>query len=280
MTLAIVHPGQMGATVAAIASKRTEVLWCPTGRSVATQDRAERAGLVSVADFGELLDRAEMVLSICPPAAAEEVANDVARHSFAGIYVDANAVSPARSLRMAETLSGAVFVDAGIIGPPPSTSVSARLHLSGPAAARSEIRALFADSSLTVGDLGERVGQASALKMAFASFQKASRALAAVSHALAAEHEVSEELVQEANRLGSSALSQTGYFPSLAARAWRWAPEMREIADTLAEAQIPADFAIAAEKVLKQWDDDKDQWDLDVNEVLAHLRDDLQEDAM
>jgi 3-hydroxyisobutyrate dehydrogenase-like beta-hydroxyacid dehydrogenase len=269
--VAVLHPGQMGAAIAGQLSGRgTPTLWCPTGRSEASVTRAASARLQPVADLAELLDRADIVLSICPPAAAEDLASEVAKHRYAGIFVDANAISPDRAARIGvrTTESGARFVDGAIIGPPPRTGKTARLYLSGPEAAT--VAELFEQTSVEPVLLDGTVGTASGLKMAYASYQKATRALAGVAHALAADLGVTEHLVAEAVRNPNSPLADPDYLPSVAARAWRWAPEMREIADTLTEAGLPPYLGAAATVVLERWRDDKDT-DLPLESVLDHL---------
>jgi 3-hydroxyisobutyrate dehydrogenase-like beta-hydroxyacid dehydrogenase len=268
----VLHPGQMGAAVAAQARSRgVPVLWCPDGRGPRTAQRAADAGLLATAGLGELLDRADVLLSICPPAAAEDVAAVVAAEGFDGVYVEANAISPARSHRIMTTLAaaGARPVDAAIIGPPPTATVSARLYLAGEPADVTTIAELFTGTNVVPVVMTEPAGAASALKMAYGGYQKASRVLAALAHALAAHHHVSEYLRSEAD--DGSPLAELAYLPSVAARAWRWAPEMHEVAAALAEADLPPDLARAAAEVLRRWERDKDAWDIPVTEVLEHL---------
>jgi 3-hydroxyisobutyrate dehydrogenase-like beta-hydroxyacid dehydrogenase len=276
--VAILHPGQMGAALA-VQGRRTgaRVLWCPAGRSPATARRAASAGLTAVPDLGELLAAADIVLSVCPPEFAADVAAQVADHRYRGIFVEANAISPERSVRIAETVAaaGARAVDGAIIGPPPGDGSAARIYLSGAddgtddavERAAAVFRGTDAEPVVVAGGLGA----ASALKMSFAAFNKASLVLAAVSHALAARHQVTDHLIAEAERLTRSPLARPGALPGLAARAWRWAPEMREIADTLDDAGLPPDLAHATAAVLARWRADKDSWDLPVDEVLARL---------
>ncbi|MFE9451660.1 hypothetical protein [Streptomyces sp. NPDC006739] len=81
----------MGAFVAACAATNAaSVLWCEAGLSPATVARAQHFGLTGVATPAELLDRSDIVISLCPPAAAEDLARDVAGHGFSGVYVEAN----------------------------------------------------------------------------------------------------------------------------------------------------------------------------------------------
>lgn len=273
-TVTLLHPGAMGAPVAAQAiAAGHEVLWVPEGRSDATRRRAEEAGATACDSLDEALERSEIVLSICPPQAAEDVATTVADHAFAGVYVDANAINPQRMQRIAEEIRpGATVLDGAIFGPPPGGQRAARLYLAGEADAVDTMEPLFKDTALHVRRVSGSVGSASALKMAFASYQKAARTLAGVAHALADAHGVADELTAEAQAMASNILSDPGYLPSVAARAWRWAPEMKDIAETLRVAGLPADMAEAAVAVMSRWEGDKDRYDLELTDVLSHLR--------
>lgn len=273
----LLHPGQMGAAVAAAvrADAGVELCWCPEGRSAATARRADAAGLVRVDTLRELLATSEVVLSICPPAAAADLAAEVAGTGFTGLYADLNAVSTRRLAGIAEqvTGAGARVVDGSIIGPPPAPGHPARLYLSGAAPDMRAVAALFGPEPLQVVELSERLGSASALKMAFGGYQKATRALAAVAHALAAEHGVGQALLAEGTLMAGAPLAELDYVPSVAARAWRWAPEMVEVADEMALAGLPTELARGAAAVLGRWAADRDRWDIDVDEALRHLRD-------
>lgn len=274
ITVTLLHPGAMGAAVAAQAvAAGHEVLWVPEGRSEATLRRAKEAGATACDSLGEALERSEIVLSICPPQAAEDVATTVADHAFAGVYVDANAINPQRMQRIAEEIRpGAIVLDGAIFGPPPGGQRAARLYLAGEAQAVDTVEPVFKDTALHVRRASGGVGSASALKMAFASYQKAARTLAGVAHALADVHGVGDELIAEAQVMASNILADPGYLPSVAARAWRWAPEMEDIAETLRAAGLPADMAEAAVAVMSRWEGDKDRYDLELTDVLSHLR--------
>ncbi|MET9694761.1 DUF1932 domain-containing protein [Streptomyces sp. NPDC006514] len=93
-----------------------------------------------------------------------------------------------------------------------------------------------------------------------------------MAHALVAAHGVGDELTAEAQVMASNILSVPGYLPSVAARAWRWAPEMEDIAQTLRAAGLPVDMAEGAVAVMAHWEGDKDNYDLSVAEVLSHLQ--------
>ncbi|MFD4589159.1 NAD(P)-dependent oxidoreductase [Streptomyces rubiginosohelvolus] len=272
--LGVLHPGSMGAAVAAQARRSgAEVLWCTDGRSAESKRRAERYGLSGVAELSELADRADVILSLCPPAAAEDVARAVAACSYSGTYVDANAVSPTTMARINSTMEpfGATVVDGSVIGSPPSESKSPRLYLAGPGEALSRVAELFAGSAVQVRSLNGGVGQASALKLSYSSYQKASRVLAAVAYALAQDHGVEGELLDIAQGRSSSYLSETEYIPKVAARSWRWGPEMREAADALRDVGLPADLVEASAVVMSRWDGFTDSA-LGTDEAIERLR--------
>jgi hypothetical protein len=86
VTIGVLHPGEMGATVGAVLRARGEtVLWASAGRSAATKTRAEEARLEDAGAVEELARRCDVIISLCPPHVATEVARPLA--SFDGIYV-------------------------------------------------------------------------------------------------------------------------------------------------------------------------------------------------
>ncbi|MFD7667794.1 DUF1932 domain-containing protein [Streptomyces sp. NPDC059788] len=271
-TVGILHPGSMGAAVAACAATNAaEVLWCAAGRSTASVQRAARFGLSPVATLAELLDRSDIVISLCPPAAAEDLARDVAGHRFTGVYVEANAVNPERTVRIAEVLEPhAVVVDGGVVGSPPVRGKNPTLFVSGPATATERIEVLFAGTAVQTAVLGTEVGKASALKLAYASFQKTSRVLVALAVGMAREHGVDQELIEVASRRTDSYLSEPQYVAKTAARAWRWGPELEEAADALAAAGLPPEMLRAAASTLARWNDAKDS-ELTLTDALDRL---------
>ena len=80
----ILHPGEMGAAIAAALRGRGEtVLWASAGRSPATAERAKQAGLEDAGDFDALCSRAEILLSVCPTHDSVQVARSAS--IFGGI---------------------------------------------------------------------------------------------------------------------------------------------------------------------------------------------------
>ena len=121
-TIALLHPGDMGAAIGAcLVSSGHRVVWASAGRSAATRTRAADAGLEDLTSLARAVDAAEIVLSVCPPHGALDLADAIAALEFDGLYVDANAIAPdtTREAGAIVEAAGARFVDGGIIGPPP-----------------------------------------------------------------------------------------------------------------------------------------------------------------
>ena len=251
----------MGASVgAALVGRGHRVLWASEGRSGATRERAAAAGLEDAGHTQELADACGTLISVCPPDAAQAQAGRVAGTGFAGVYVDANAVSPTRGRAIGEAvLAGGArgFVDGGIIGPPAWKPGITRLYLSGDEAAA--VAALFEGSPLEAIAIGAEPGAASALKMAYAAYTKGTSALLAGILALAEREGVAEALRDEwAISQADLAASAEGRALGSAAKAWRFAGEMEEIADTFAGADLPDGFHRAAAEIFRRWAEFKD----------------------
>ncbi|WP_432020851.1 DUF1932 domain-containing protein, partial [Streptomyces sp. 1222.5] len=137
---------------------------------------------------------------------------------------------------------------------------------------------LFDRSAVQARLLSGEIGQASALKLSYSSYQKASRALAAVAYALASDHGVEAELLDIAEGRTTSYLAETAYFPKVAARSWRWGPEMKEAAHALEEAGLPSELANAAAAVMERWAGCKDTTP-DLTLVLEKLHTDPHDEA-
>ena len=173
--IGIVHPGQMGIVVAVSAQNGgNEVFWASEHRGADSRERASRAGLRDAGTLAKLCELCPLIVSVCPPEFAEEIADQVARHSYQGTYVDANAISPDRTRRIAQRLTeqGARFVDGGIIGPPTTVRSRTWLYLSGDWAAG--VASCFSAGPIETEVLEGPIGRASALKMCFAAYSKGS----------------------------------------------------------------------------------------------------------
>ena len=179
-TFALFHPGEMGAALgAALASRGFRVLWASQGRSAQTATRARAASLEDACTIEQAVKAAEVVVSVCPSHAALALAREAVANGFAGIYVDANAISPATARAIGSVIdaAGGTFVDGGIIGLPPTAQKQPTLYLSGIQAAA--IAVLFTGTNMNAEVIERGAGAASALKMCYAAFTKGTTALLA-----------------------------------------------------------------------------------------------------
>lgn len=247
--VAILHPGDMGAVVGGdLVRVGADVRWLPAGRSDGTRGRAEVAGLREA----ENLNDVDLIISLCPPGAAVDVARSVA--GFRGLYLDANAVGPrtAREIAWIVTGDGARYVDGAVIGPPPTSTGTTRLYLSG-AAAR-EVAELFAGTRLETRVMDSGPYGASALKMTYAAWTKAGGALLMSARATAAKQGVEADLLAEwaISQPGAEERSESAK-RSAQEKGWRWEAEMLEIARTFGDSGQPEGFGRGASEVFRRF---------------------------
>jgi 3-hydroxyisobutyrate dehydrogenase-like beta-hydroxyacid dehydrogenase len=228
----------MAAIGAQIANNGHTVLWCPDGRSPTTHRRAE--------------DRVDLPARGGREGCRHSCESQISRYLCRGERDQPRVPAPI-SDRL--TKAGATVFDGCFFGSPPGGQPPARLYLAGALTASRRVVELFVGSLVETAILGERLGRASALKMAFACFQRTSRIAAALAHALADDHGITDTLLTEAHRMPSDILTNRDFLPSVVVRAWRWVPEMHEVAGTLDAAHLPPDLALATAAVLHHWAD-------------------------
>ncbi|HTX12880.1 MAG TPA: DUF1932 domain-containing protein [Solirubrobacteraceae bacterium] len=245
MRVGLLHPGEMGAAIGALLVEQGHtVLWLPQGRSDETARRAGAAGLTPVEELAD----AEVILSVCPPHAALDVAGSL--QGTSALVIDANAVSPMTAIRIGE-LIGERWVDGGIVGPPPRREGTTRLYLSGPHALEASL--LFESTRLEPVLLDGSPVAASAVKMAYAAWTKGSAALLLATAASAEVNGVEDALRAEWARSqpGIDVRLQSAE-DSAAVKGWRWVGEMNEIASTFAAAGLPSGFHEAAAEMFER----------------------------
>jgi 3-hydroxyisobutyrate dehydrogenase-like beta-hydroxyacid dehydrogenase len=257
--IGFLHPGAMGISIAASAQNSGhEVYWASEGRSPDTQARATKYGLRDAHTLEQLCAECAIVVSVCPPHAAEQVAQQVLAAGFAGLYLDANAIAPQRAERIGADMAaaGVAFVDGGIIGGPAWQPGSTWLYLAGPQA--KQAAACFAAGPLETQVLGEQIGRASALKMCFAAYTKGTTALLCAILASAEQLGVRGDLEQHWQRDDPQFAEDVAQrVRQVTSKAWRVAGEMEEIADTFRSAGMPGEFHAAAAIVYRQLADFK-----------------------
>lgn len=194
-----------------------------------------------------------VIVSVCPPHAAEGVAEQVVAHSFQGLYVDVNAISPERAIRIGKIMEerGIAFVDGGIIGGPAWKSGTTWLYLSGTEAQRAAN--CFSAGMLQTEVIGEMIGQASALKMCYAAYTKGSTALLCAILGTAEALGVLDHLEHQWERDGAGLAEQAmRQARGVTVKAWRFVGEMEEISATFEEAGMPGGFHQAADDVYRR----------------------------
>ena len=236
-TVGISSPGEMGHAVARVlVDNGLPVIACLEGRSERSRERAASAGIEAVPTLAEVARRADLFLSILPPAHAREMARQVAATGEPITYVDCNAVSPATAAAIGATAeaAGLTFIDAGIVGPPPLKEGTTRFYASGE---RVEEFAELSRYGLDVRVVGGEIGQASGLKMCYASQTKGRYAIFIESLVAARRLGCYDLLVEELKMSQAATLADTEKsVPNIPSKAGRWIAEMEEIAATFAEA--------------------------------------------
>ncbi|HZB93705.1 MAG TPA: DUF1932 domain-containing protein [Stellaceae bacterium] len=234
LTVAIIAPGEMGSAVGRrLREHGVRVITELSGRSRASAERAERAGFIVVEGQARLVSEAQIILSIVPPgeaaAVAERFVPALADAREKPVYVDCNAVSPETAERIGAILARAQcrYVDAGIIGPPPSAGARTVFYASGAAAPE---LAPLTPLGVEVRVLAAPIGAASALKMSYAGLTKGITALGAAMALGAARGGTTEALIRELKESQPGLLPYLARLPTMFPKAYRWVAEMEEIA--------------------------------------------------
>jgi putative dehydrogenase len=274
---AIIAAGAMGGAVARrLTETGARVVTLLDGRSAATQRRAEEAGMVGVDEDG--IARAEIVLSILPPAEAlplaERLAPALTRADRKPIFADCNAIDVQTVRQVAAIIgpSGARFADGGIIGGPPSPGETGpTFYFSGEPAGDLEV---LRDYGLTTRTIDGPVGAASALKMSYAGITKGLTAIAAAMILAATRAGAAAALREELAASQPQLLQRfTRTVPGMYPKAYRWVAEMREIAafagEDPAAGRIYDAFADLYERLAADYQGSRAEIDL-IEQFLSH----------
>ena len=255
-TVGILSPGDMGHSMGQVLAEHgLRVIACLDGRSERTRNLAVEAGIEPAASYDELVQQADILLSILVPAqsigAAEDVAQAIERTGADLIYADCNAIAPQTARAIGERIvaAGGRFVDGGIIGGPPRGGSRNRLYVAGP----------DADALLALNDYGLNVialdgppGNASALKMCYASLTKGFTALCTTALTAAERLGITEPLRTElmGSQSGTYERMARG-IPGMTPKAHRWVGEMLEIASTFEYVGLSPHFHLGAAEIYR-----------------------------
>jgi 3-hydroxyisobutyrate dehydrogenase-like beta-hydroxyacid dehydrogenase len=257
LVIGLIAQGAMGAGLGArLVANGLEVRTVLEGRSSASAERAAKAGMIA-ADWADMA-QTDIFLSVVPPADAHALATRLAPVLKASakkpVYADLNAVSPDTAKQIAATIAptGCVFADGGILGQPPGANDKGpSIFVSG-------------EGALRIGDLKRHgldirvmdapVGAASSVKMCFAGINKGFTAMAAMMILAATRDGAADYLRGEVAAIAPG-LSETidVNMPRMYDKAYRFAPEMEEIAGYLSSdapsAQVYRAFAQFYERI-------------------------------
>lgn len=229
-----------------------QVLMTAAGRSPATARRLADTGIADVGSLDAVVGGADVVISVVPPAQARSVGEEIAvsarRTSAHPLLVEANAVSPGTVAELTATAQrvGVDVVDAAISGPPPGPDAEhpTRIFLSGGSRV-AEVASLAVPGVRWI-EIDGGAGAASAAKMCTASVRKGHQALLAHALLTAEHHGVVEPVLADLQLdFPRDDVEQAAV---AAAKGWRFADEMVEIAVTQSGAGLtPYLFGALAE---------------------------------
>ena len=288
-TVAIMSPGDMGHAVGQVLSESgIDVITCTDGRSQRTKNLAEMAGLRQVATLEDMVIQADLVLSIMVPSKAMSFVREISPHFESSktptYFADCNAVSPQSALAMAEVINqaGGKFIDGGIIGTAPTKGDTPRFYVSGHDAS---VVMELDGRGIIVKAIGNKVGQASGIKMCYAALTKGTNTLHVALLTAASRMGLTDDLRKEFEFSQKSHLAAMEKGISrLPANAHRWIGEMEEIAATFENLGVTPNFHKGAAEIYKMLNStpfakespetiDKDRTTWDTIEAVSKIAD-------
>lgn len=237
-TVAVMTPGDMGHAVAGrMIEGGLEVVTNLTGRSQRSKDLAAKVGITDLKTDGDLLSKADVVLSIMVPSEAVGFAKRMAKaseeKSARPIFVDCNAIAPQTAREVGQILGSAGFpvIDGGIIGGPPYPGrKSPRIYVSGHRLGGLEE---LKEAGLDIREVGGGIGGASGLKMCYASLTKGFQALGIQAMTVAKSLGIEEDFEKEMLLSQADVYERLhNWLPSTPPKAYRFHGEMEEIGKT------------------------------------------------
>jgi 3-hydroxyisobutyrate dehydrogenase-like beta-hydroxyacid dehydrogenase len=255
-SIAILSPGDMGHSVGKVLhDSGFDVLTCLSGRSLRTVELARIGNFRIVETMDELVVQSDLILSILVPDRAREIGCEVAsslvntgQNTY---FVECNAISPDSSkiIEQIITESGGRFIDGGIIGSAPAKGDSPRFYVSGP---ESDVMSALDGTGIVVKVVGDKVGQASGIKMCYAALTKGSNTLHVALLAAAHKMGLTDTLREELSNSQSSHLKvMENGISKLPANSHRWIGEMEEISATFESLGVTPLFHMGAAEIYR-----------------------------
>jgi len=241
--IGLMSPGDMGQAIAQQLKQNGFNLHTALDkRSARTKALAQQAGVADVGSITKLTEQCELIVSVMDPAAASGFADEVARALTVNrrnlVFVECNPLAPESKHAISKkiTAAGGRFIDGGIIGTPPRGKGKVCLYFSGPEARELE---QFETPAMKVRVLSERIGDASSIKICYGAMTKGVVALMLelliVARRLGVEEALETQLKETQSAIYDKVVDS---LPRTMPKAYRWAPEMLEIARTFESAGL------------------------------------------
>lgn len=247
-TIGILYPGELGARLAdCISSTGVRVVTTLEGRSARTVGFCRGLDIEILASMEDVALQSDVVFSIVVPNAAVTVADEylsfAADRTEAPILVDVNSISPERvcAIQQRASRAGVALVDAKVHGLAANLSNGAVMYLSG---SEASLVARLLPRSIDARCLGDRVGQAAALKMFLGGLNKILTALFLELGAAAGTAGVLDEFLERTQDYYPGIVEVVNRVArSLPQHFERRADEMGELAETLLHFERQPAFA-------------------------------------
>ena len=255
-TVAMMSPGDMGHSVGnVLGDNGFNVITCLEGRSSRTKELAEKGNFRVVDSMDQMVQEADLILSILVPSRAKDLAEEVSaamiRTGGTSYFVDCNAISPksAKELEAIINSAGGNFIDGGIIGTAPAKGDTPRFYVSGPDA---QVATELNGKGIIVKSVGNEIGQASGIKMCYAALTKGTNTLQVALLTAAEKMGLTEALREEFEFSQKAHLnSMENGISRLPANAHRWIGEMEEISSTFEDLGVTPHFHKGAAEIYK-----------------------------
>jgi|TARA_B110000263_G_scaffold220277_1_gene208047 6-phosphogluconate dehydrogenase (decarboxylating) len=244
--ITLISPGEMGSPIAEyIISSGIKVISPLNNRSEETKNRSIKSGIENSNTLIESMKQTDLIISILVPSEAENLCKEIAKYANEidkEIYfADLNAISPKSVQNMKNILLNTKikFIDGGIIGGPPTLNKFPRVYVSG---TYSKIFMELNNLGMDVIDMSGDIGDASAIKMAYASITKGYSSLLIAAITLAIKTDNFDIFMKELEFSQPTVFNDIKNLKSIPSKAHRWIGEMTEISNTFIDNGVSGNF--------------------------------------
>lgn len=252
----LISPGEMGSPIAKyIISNGIKVISPLEGRSDKTRQRAKENGIIDSKNIKQSIKETDIIISILVPSDAKKL-SDLIKKESSGLnkkiyFADLNAISPKTVNLMKKNLADTNinFIDGGIVGGPPEGNKFPRIYVSGPYSKKfMELN----NMGMQVINMGGEIGEASAIKMAYASITKGYSSLLIAAVTLAIKTNNFDLLISELKYSQPRVYEDLKKLKGIPSKAHRWIGEMEEISNTYQDYDITGSFHKGSKEIYKR----------------------------